>query len=144
MTYYELLQVSSTASFDVISAAYRTLARMYHPDNLETGDADMMRRLNDAHDVLKDPTKRHRYDLEAAQNRAAQERSGVNDWQNHQAPWPQTQAAYPNAYPPSVVEIAHEAAFRLGMGLADHLMSSYPGLDTLFAEIAARRKGVRR
>ena len=142
MTYYELLQVSPTASFDVISAAYRTLARMYHPDNLETGDAEMMRKLNDAHEVLKDPTKRHRYDLEAAQARAAQQRGPTNDWVNHQA-WPQTPAAYPNAYPPSVTEIAHEAAFRLGMGLADHLMSSYPGLDSLFSEIAKRR-GVRR
>ena len=58
--YYEVLQVSPRAEADVIRAAYRTLARKYHPDH--GGDARRMIALNDAWDVLGDPARRADYD----------------------------------------------------------------------------------
>lgn len=39
--WHEVLQVSPSASPEIIRAAYRKLAGMYHPDNPTTGDHDM-------------------------------------------------------------------------------------------------------
>jgi len=57
---YEVLQVSPRAEPEVIRAAYRTLARKYHPDF--GGDARQMVKLNEAWDVLGDPLRRAGYD----------------------------------------------------------------------------------
>jgi curved DNA-binding protein CbpA len=57
---YEVLQVHPRAEAEVIRAAYRTLARKYHPDH--GGDAARMIALNDAWDVLGDPVRRASYD----------------------------------------------------------------------------------
>ena len=58
--FYEVLQVHPRAEAEVIRAAYRTLARKYHPDH--GGDAGRMIALNDAWDVLGDPARRAAYD----------------------------------------------------------------------------------
>ena len=57
---YEVLQVHPRAEAEVIRAAYRTLARKYHPDH--GGDPGRMIALNDAWDVLGDPNRRAAYD----------------------------------------------------------------------------------
>jgi curved DNA-binding protein CbpA len=57
---YEVLQVNPRAEPDVLRAAYRVLARKYHPDH--GGDARRMITLNDAWDVLGDPVRRAAYD----------------------------------------------------------------------------------
>lgn len=62
--YYEVLQVNPSAEPEVIRAAYRILARKYHPDH--GGDAVRMIALNDAWDVLGDPTRRAAYDASRA------------------------------------------------------------------------------
>jgi hypothetical protein len=60
---YEVLQVSTIASPEVVQAAYRALARAYHPDvNPSPEAARQMRQLNAAYGVLSDPEKRARYD----------------------------------------------------------------------------------
>jgi curved DNA-binding protein CbpA len=64
--YYELLQVHQRAEPDVIRAAYRTLARKYHPDL--GGDVARMRAINEAWATLGDPLLRWAYD--AAQHEA--------------------------------------------------------------------------
>ncbi len=48
----------------MIQAAYRTLARKYHPDH--GGDPARMRSLNDAWDVLGDAARRATYDATLA------------------------------------------------------------------------------
>ena len=57
---YKNLQVDPRAESEVIRAAYYALARKYHPDH--GGDARRMVVLNDAWDVLGDPTRRAAYD----------------------------------------------------------------------------------
>ncbi len=52
--HYETLQVSPTAEPEVIAAAYRALAKKYHPDRSDAADAIVhMARLNAAYQALK-------------------------------------------------------------------------------------------
>jgi curved DNA-binding protein len=61
--YYEILQPSPDAEQEVIEAAYRRLARKYHPDvSKDPGASDRMRLLNQAFEVLGDPATRAAYD----------------------------------------------------------------------------------
>ncbi len=61
--YYKTLQVDPLAEEEVIEAAYRRLARKYHPDVYTGPDAsERMRELNLAYDVVGDPSKRRAYD----------------------------------------------------------------------------------
>jgi len=56
---YKELQVDPEAEHEVIEAAYRRLARKYHPDVAPGPDAqDRMVRINQAWEVLKDPIRR--------------------------------------------------------------------------------------
>jgi len=56
---YKVLQVDPEAEDEVIEAAYRRLARKYHPDVSSGPDAqDRMVRINQAWEMLKDPTRR--------------------------------------------------------------------------------------
>jgi DnaJ-domain-containing protein 1 len=72
---YETLQVSPRASQDVIRAAYRVLARAYHPDtSAEPDAAERMQALNAAYQVLSDPERRAQYDTQQA--RSARARRG--------------------------------------------------------------------
>jgi hypothetical protein len=65
--HYAVLQVSEHADPEVIDAAYRALARKWHPDvNGDPGAADHMRAINAAYHVLRDPERRARYDREQA------------------------------------------------------------------------------
>jgi curved DNA-binding protein len=62
--YYKILGVPKTATPKEIKAAYRKLARRYHPD-VNKGDAKSEARfkeINEANEVLSDPDKRKRYD----------------------------------------------------------------------------------
>jgi len=60
--HYELLQVRENAEPEVIQAAFRALARKYHPDF--GGDAERMVALNEAWEVLGDRARRAAYDLD--------------------------------------------------------------------------------
>ena len=61
--YYEVLGVSRNASSDDIKAAFRQLARQYHPDVNNASDAEeRFKEINEAFVVLSDPSKRAAYD----------------------------------------------------------------------------------
>jgi hypothetical protein len=68
-TLYDELEVSPSASADVIQGAYRSLVKRYHPDR-NPGDesaAERMQRINDAYAVLGDPEKRAAHDAGLAE-----------------------------------------------------------------------------
>lgn len=58
--YYEVLGVSKSASADEIKKAFRKAAIEHHPD--KGGDETKFKEINEAYEVLKDPSKRQRYD----------------------------------------------------------------------------------
>lgn len=63
INYYNYLQVSEQAEQEVIEAAYKRLARKYHPDNdFSTESEERMKLINQAYDVLSDAAKRKEYD----------------------------------------------------------------------------------
>ncbi|HZM64504.1 MAG TPA: molecular chaperone DnaJ [Candidatus Saccharimonadales bacterium] len=59
--YYEVLGIGKDASADEIKKAFRRLAVQHHPDK-EGGDEAKFKEVNEAYEVLKDPSKRQRYD----------------------------------------------------------------------------------
>ncbi len=65
--HYKVLQVDPEAEAEVVQAAYRRLARKYHPDVAESPEAaTRMATINAAWAVLKDPRRRAAYDAQRA------------------------------------------------------------------------------
>ena len=63
--YYAILGVHLTAEKAVIDAAYKALAKRYHPDMNQDNPDESKRRMqeiNEAYEVLSDATKRKKYD----------------------------------------------------------------------------------
>jgi len=61
--YYDVLGVKRNASADEIRAAFRALARKYHPDVNKAPDAEAkFREASEAYEALSDPEKRKIYD----------------------------------------------------------------------------------
>lgn len=69
--YYEMLQVSPRADRDTIQRVFRHLAKRYHPDNPESGDAVRFKQLVEAFQILSDPEQRAKFDIQYAQLTAA-------------------------------------------------------------------------
>lgn len=76
-TYYDVLGVSPETPAVVVKAAFRALAKEYHPDSSAEAAADPDRfiELQDAYAVLSDPAARSAYDT-ALQEAADAERQG--------------------------------------------------------------------
>ncbi|MGD0861705.1 MAG: J domain-containing protein [Candidatus Limnocylindrales bacterium] len=112
--FYEVLQVHPKADPDVIRAAYRTLARKYHPDH--GGDARRMMALNDAWDVLGDPARRAAYDASRAApaERQTPETAARSEADQQRTPVA-THAGPPPGHPSgSVLDFGRYAGWSLG------------------------------
>ena len=73
--YYAFLQVPPTATQSEIERSYHHLARQFHPDLNQQALDKHIKLLNEAYEVLGNPSKRALYD---AQRRKAQERRTVD------------------------------------------------------------------
>lgn len=70
--YYKILQVHHLAEPEIIESAFKRLAKKYHPDvNSIKGSDLMMKQINVAYDVLKNPESRKKYDIEWLRRQAA-------------------------------------------------------------------------
>jgi curved DNA-binding protein CbpA len=69
--HYEVLQVSPRADLGTIERVFRHLAKRYHPDNAESGDAQLFNQVMRAYEVLSDPARRAQYDVGYAAAREA-------------------------------------------------------------------------
>jgi curved DNA-binding protein CbpA len=75
---YKTLQVDSEAEDEVIGAAYRRLARKYHPDasgGSDPGAATRMAALNAAFELIGDPVRRAAFDRDRALREALSRRA---------------------------------------------------------------------
>ena len=86
--YYKTLGVKQGAGDDEIKAAYRKLARKYHPDkNKEAGAEDKFKAISEAYEVLHDKQKRAAYDnVRAGGYHAGDNFRPPPGWQQQQAP----------------------------------------------------------
>lgn len=65
--YYSMLGIDPSADPEVITAAYRALAKKYHPDTgatAGTASAERFEQVQQAYEVLRTPESRRRYDEE--------------------------------------------------------------------------------
>lgn len=63
--YYQVLNVSASATQHELQLAYRRLAKTYHPDVYANGD-EIFKEINDAYSVLRNPARRRLYDASLA------------------------------------------------------------------------------
>ena len=88
-TLYEILEVSENASPEIIEKAYKTLAKKYHPDLQEEANKSkaeaMMKKINEAYDVLGNEEKRKTYnaELEAKREQEEIERQSTQGFQRY-------------------------------------------------------------
>jgi len=100
---YKTLQVDPEAEDEVIQAAYRRLARKYHPDLAETPEAAArMAAINAAWEMIGEPAARSAYDRAKTVERTAAAANPAPPTSATAAPRPATPATAPTA-PPEVV-----------------------------------------
>lgn len=62
LDYYEVMQLSPRADQETVERVFRHLAKRYHPDNADSGDAERFAELMTAYRVLSNPEQRAEYD----------------------------------------------------------------------------------
>jgi curved DNA-binding protein len=79
--YYKILGVERSVSADALKAAYRRLARKFHPDVSKEPNAEArFKELQEAYEVLKDPEKRAAYDQLGSDWKSGQQFRPPPDW----------------------------------------------------------------
>jgi len=73
--HYEILGIEEDATQEEVKSAYRRLAKSLHPDmnkDDSTGTSDKFKDVKEAYEVLSNPLKREKYDLERMRSRRGQ------------------------------------------------------------------------
>ena len=70
--HYEILQISQTADTETVERVYRLLAKRYHPDNADTGNAARFNQVHTAYKILSNPEQRAKYDVTYDQDNSTQ------------------------------------------------------------------------
>ncbi len=92
--YYEILQLSPNAESVVITAAYRRLAQLHHPDTAKKVSASKrMIDINEAYEVLSNPSRKAEYDHEFNRRQPSQEYISYNSGSKQQTSDRQTASA---------------------------------------------------
>ena len=74
--YYEILGIDEEATQEEIRARWDELTKLYHPDVLQSPEADdRIKEINEAYQGLKDYSTRLEYDLERAHRRSILKKS---------------------------------------------------------------------
>jgi molecular chaperone DnaJ len=60
--YYRILGIPRSEPAEGVRAAFRALAKRYHPDRAGSGSAERFREIHEAYAVLSDPRRRGQYD----------------------------------------------------------------------------------
>ncbi|MBN1389889.1 MAG: DnaJ domain-containing protein [Candidatus Thermoplasmatota archaeon] len=78
--HYTILGIEDDATQDDVKKAYRKLAKNLHPDlnkDDSTGAADRFKKVKEAYEILSNPLKREKYDLELMRSGSASNQSPV-------------------------------------------------------------------
>ena len=83
--YYKILEVNKSASPEVISKVYKTLAKKYHPDanlnNIKEAEAKF-KEITEAYEVLSDEQKRKEYDIKLEAYNKSQKSADSKEYEN--------------------------------------------------------------
>ena len=84
VNYYEILGVPENASPAEIKAAFRKLAKLFHPDKNPNGQ-EQFRKIRKAYEILGNPALRRSYDLKLKYHRnsnirSTNKKSGTKNW----------------------------------------------------------------
>lgn len=71
VNHYEILEVSSQASFETIERVFRFMAKRHHPDSSEDASLEKFKAIVEAYQTLVDPERRAAFDIELERNRIA-------------------------------------------------------------------------
>ena len=61
--YYKIMGIRPDVSREDLERRFHRLAKRYHPDNPQTGNRERFDLIVEAHNMLKDPGKRSKYDV---------------------------------------------------------------------------------
>lgn len=75
--YYRILEVKPDCDAKNLEAAYRRLAKAYHPDHMETADVDKFNTVVQAYRLLRDASVRAEYDILYNENIPADDAASV-------------------------------------------------------------------
>ena len=76
--YYEILEVHPNSSQEIIKEAYLTLSKRYHPDSTILNKKlaqEQFELINEAYEILSNPSERKKYDNIRAQNKSSNHES---------------------------------------------------------------------
>ena len=144
--YYEILQVHPRAEAEVILAAYRKLAQIYHPDKVGSTPfaSTRMADINEAKEVLTDQHRRGRYDevywsinqtTDPTHERAWGE--AASDWSDGGQQWPRAESEPSSSESPSWEPEAGGTSYEEDQSLRSRIFS-FSSFMTVLSNLVAR------